>query len=280
MKIAHVILTHTSPEQLDRLVRKLQYEDAHFYIHVDLKQDIVPYKALLNSADVRFVENRMKVYWGGYSIVQATINSFTELFNSGVQYDYINCLSGHDYPIKSTAYIHQYLKDNPRKVFMHSLSIEQEWTEALPRIRKYHLVNYNFPGKYKVEKLINILLPERKFPASLEPVGRSQWFTIPPECAKYVVDYLEKNKDVRNFFKLTWAPDEMIFQTILYQSQYRKDMVNNNLLYVDWSEGKPHPKVLRMEDADRIKNSAKLFARKFDIKVDSGILDYIDSITQ
>lgn len=61
----------------------------------------------------------------------------------------------------------------------------------------------------------------------------------------------------------------------LNNSVFSKDMINNNLRYVDWSEGKVNPKTLPMEDAEKLKNSEKLFARKFNTEVDNKILAYI-----
>ena len=134
----------------------------------------------------------------------------------------------------------------------------------------------NFPGKHKVLGMINKLAPKRKMPLNLVPVGRSQWFTITPACAGYIVDYVRQHKQVERFFKMSWAPDEMIFQTILYNSPWKKDMVNDNLVYVDWSNGGASPKVLTMADADALDRSAKLFARKFNPEIDTEILDHLD----
>ena len=279
MRLAHLILTHANPAQLSRLIDKLNHEGADFYVHLDLKTSVEPFASLSERKNVRFITKREKVHWAGYSLVEATVNGMWEILSTGIDYSYINLLSGQDYPIKSTGYIHQFLSANPGRAFMHSLSVREEWTEAIPRIAEYHLVNMNFPGRYAVQGLLNKLLPERKFPFSMTPVGRSQWFTIAPECAKYIIKFLEEHPSFVRFFKLSWAPDEMIFQTILYNSRFKSAMVNDNLLYVDWSAGKPNPKVLTMEDADRLRKSDKLFARKFSPSIDAGILDYLDELT-
>ena len=113
-------------------------------------------------------------------------------------------------------------------------------------------------------------------PNGLVPVGRSQWFTLPLEQVKYVVDYLTKNPAVKSFFSYTWGSDEIIFQTILFNSPFKDTIINNNLRYIDWSEKRASPKVLTMQDAGLLMQSDKLYARKFSLTVDSGILDYID----
>jgi hypothetical protein len=116
-------------------------------------------------------------------------------------------------------------------------------------------------------------------PNGLAPVGRSQWFTLPLEHVKYVVDYLTKNPAVKKFFSYTWGSDEIVFQTILFNSPFKNAMVNNNLRYIDWSEKKASPRVLTMQDAELLMQSDKLFARKFTLAVDATILDFIDNQT-
>ena len=276
MKLAHLILAHSEPKQLERLITCLSHPDATIYIHLDKKTSIAPFEYLKEFKNVVFIKNRVKVYWGSYNIVQATLNGFQEIIATGSNYDYINLLSGQDYPLKSQEYIHSYLSQNPGMAFMNYLLFEPDWVEAVPRIQEYHFNNIKIPGRYLLQKIINKLLPQRKLPNHLIPVGRSQWFTISLECVIYLINYWEGNANLRRFIKLTWAPDEFIFQTILYNSEYRHKMINNDLRYIDWSNKDVSPKTLTMDDANALIKSGKLFARKFDIKKDAAVLDFID----
>lgn len=275
MKIAHLILAHNQPLQLARLIDRLSHPDAYFFIHIDAKTDLEQFKFLTQKERVFLISDRVKVRWGAYSIVQATINGFKAIVNSGKQIDYVNLLSGADYPIKTTAEIHHFLIKNAGKNFMAFESVHEQWHEAISRLTTYHLTNYEFPGKYFVQKWLNKFAPLRKMPQNLTPVGRSQWLTINNGAVKYILDYLEKYPEVSRFFELTWAPDEIIFQTILYNSPFKNSMVNNNLRYIDWSEGKPSPKTLMEDDFMKLNKSDALFARKFDPSV-NGILDQLD----
>ncbi len=54
-----------------------------------------------------------------------------------------------------------------------------------------------------------------------------------------------------------------VFQTIIGNSQFA-NKVKDNLVYVDWSEGKKNPKILSIEDYQQLKSSDKLIARKFE----------------
>ena len=280
MKIAHIILAHAQPEQLKRLVNKLLHPDADCYVHIDAKQPVAEFASLQNIPNVHFIHKRIKVTWGAYSIVQATLNAFEQIIASGIQYDYINLLSGQDYPLNEASFIHQYFALHHGRQFMEFYSIYDTWQEAIPRIAKYHLVNYDIRGKYKLEQAINKLLPVRRMPKGLEPVGRSQWFTITLPAVKYIVHYLHDYPEVTRFFKLTWAPDEFIFQTILYNSSFREDMVNNNLRYIDWSEAKHSPKTLTIADIAALEQSGCLFARKINIQTDKDLVDAIDAFSR
>ncbi len=279
MRLAHLILAHTNPRQLNRLIGRLSCDDADFYVHIDLKANIRPFLPIRKAKHVYFVMDRVKVTWAGYSQVESTLNGIKEILASGEKYDYINLLSGQDYPIKSTEEIHSFFRDHPGRAFMNSQSIEKEWLEAVPRITKYHLEDVQFPGKHLALRVLNTFAPKRKVPLSLAPMGRATWFTITPQQAEYIVDFVKQHPEIPRFFKLSWAPDEMMFQTILNGSPFKKDIVNDNLRYVDWSNGGASPKILTIADAEALSGSTKLFARKFNPEIDTEILDYLDKKT-
>lgn len=277
MKLAHLILAHSQPEQLERLVLSLQHPDADFYIHIDQKTDLEPFRNLQKHPNVYFINKREKVYWGAYSIVKATLNGLEQIVASGVPYGYVNLLSGQDYPIKSPDFIHDFLKNQSGTQFMEYLSVEDEWQEAIPRVTRYHLTDYTFRGRHKVERLLNLVLPARKAPAKLVLVGRSQWFTITLEAVQYILRYLKTTPSVGRFFQLTWGADELFFQTLLYNSPFQSTMRQDNLRYIDWSEGNASPKTLTMADEPALRASSKLFARKFNATTHPEILDRLDT---
>lgn len=276
MKIAHLILAHNNPKQLEQLINRLTYADDAVYVHLDKKTSMVPYQYLEQLNNVHFITDRVAVKWGAYSIVEATLRGFKAIINSGVDYGFVNLLSGCDYPLQTPGHIHYFLEQNKDKAFMSYLPIETEWQEALPRINAYHLTNYNFRGCHTLEKALNIFLPKRKIPNGLIPVGRSQWFTAPTACIKYLVDYIDNNNSLRHFMKLTWGPDEFIFQTILFNSPYREHIVNTNLRYIDWSAGGASPKTFTIADKDALLASKKLYARKFDFINHADVMHEID----
>jgi hypothetical protein len=80
MKILYLILTHAKPEQTIRLVSALEETGHTFVIHVDAKPSSQPtFEALLAHYEshplVHVIPERVSVNWGGFSVVQATLNS-------------------------------------------------------------------------------------------------------------------------------------------------------------------------------------------------------------
>ncbi len=134
----------------------------------------------------------------------------------------------------------------------------------------------------------------RKFPAYLKPYGGSQWFSITLHAAKYITDFLKEHPDYAKFHKYSFVRDEIFFHTILLNSKDDKlkdNILCDNLVYLEGTRILGGPffktgdnvfhiyykvKILQEENFNSLINSDKLFGRKFDIKVDSKILDKID----
>lgn len=275
MRVAHLILVHAHPNQLSRLVERLTHPKAVFFIHVDKKVNIVDFECLFRDAtNVFFIKNRVDIQWATYSMVEATVNGFKEILSKGIKVDYINLMSGQDYPIKPIAEFHDFLDANKGKAFMECLNVEKEWTEAISRVKEYHFNHWKIPGRFKFQKLLNFILPNRKMPDGLIAVGRSQWFTISSKHVEFIIQRIDSSPHIVKFFTFSWAPDELIFQTLLFNSAYQKDIVGDNLRYIDWSDHKQNPKLLTSEDFNAFMQSDKFFARKF--KENDEVLNMID----
>jgi hypothetical protein len=280
MRIAHLILAHKNPAQLERLIEAMSYPAFDLYIHLDKKVDIRSFRYLAEKKNVFFITNRATVYWAGYGTIQATINGFKEILEKD-GYDYINVISAQDFPLKPPADIYHYIANRRGTEFITCESIEDEWINAAPRVLKYHLVNFNFPGKYRLENFINYITGPRKFPIpDYKLVGRSNWFTITENAARYIVTFLGKNPEVARYFKFCWGGDEFIFASILYNSPFR-EKINSSLVYVDWTgQTEGHPRILLTVDLPRMQSSGKLFARKLDILVDNELMVQLENIVR
>jgi hypothetical protein len=277
MRFACLIITYTSAQQTKRLIDKLNNGDFDFYIHLDKKIDIKTHSVLLDMPNVFFVEKRVDIKWAGFTLCKAIFNGIKQIFASGKKYEFINLLSGQDYPIKSAAYISDFLKQHTGKQLIKCWDFETEWQEAVARIDRYHFPDIVFKGKYFMERMINLLYRRRRSPNGLRFYGtNSTFWTLTPECALYVVNYVEKNRAFYRMLKYSWGSDEFIFQTVIMNSPYKETVTYDNYRYSDWSAGGSRPKTLLTEDYKNIIISDGIIGRKFNIDVDANILDMID----
>jgi Core-2/I-Branching enzyme len=276
MRIAHLIITYTNPLQTERMIRRMQHPDFDFYIHVDKKVDIGPHLFLAKIPQVYLIHDRVNVVWAGYNTVEATIRSVKEIFNTGRTYNYIHLMSGQDYPIKPPSYIHHFFSAHNGKEFLEFEHFNEWPAESYPRIRQYHLTNYNFPGRYYFQWLMNRFLPHRKSPLPMEYYGSSMFWALTTSCLKYIIDLIETNPKFKRFMQFTWGSDEFLFQTLVMNSSFKNNVENNNLLFLDREKGADHPNILTFRHLHKIFDSEKLFARKFDLGKDVIVLDNID----
>ncbi|GAA4048051.1 beta-1,6-N-acetylglucosaminyltransferase [Hymenobacter glaciei] len=279
MRLAHLILAHKNSSQVERLIQALAHEHFDFYIHLDAKADFREFAHLAALPRVRFIRQRHLVRWGSYSIVEATVQGVREILASGIAYDFINLLSGQDYPIKPADSIYRFFAQHiGRSFFAYEAQGSEWWQHAIKRVEEYHTVYYEFRFQYVLQGLLNKLLPKRRFPLPYALYGGTYgtWWTMSRECAEYLVAFLDQNPQVRRFSRLTWGADEFLITTVLLNSPLKDTIVNDSYRYIDWSGGGANPKLLTVADAPALRQSDRLFARKFDTDKDAEILTIID----
>jgi hypothetical protein len=281
MRIAHVIFAYKDPAQIERLIKTLSHPEFDFYIHLDKKIKKKPFEYLSKMERVRFIKKTITCNWGGFSLVKAMLQSIDEIQATGIQYDFVNLLSGQDYPIEPVNKIYDFFNNNLGYSFLkYEASRQSEWwKKAEIRYKRYHFTDFTFFGRYQIQKLTNWLLPERKFPGKLTLYGSqvATWSTLSFESAIYLSDYIKNHPKLARFLGYTWGCDEFTFVTILMNSKFKDKVVNGNYRYITFPEGESQPKIFTVDDYDEITQSKMLFARKFDINVDTQILDRIDA---
>lgn len=276
MKIAYLILVHKNPKQLVRLIESLQNDNDTFFVHLDKKCNMSEFGHILKeNKNIKFISERVSINWGGFSMVEATINLIKNSLNYS-QYDYFILLSGQDYPIKNSKDIHMFLEKNNNLEYINTRDIINDWKSAKIRYEQYHFMDIVFKGRYYVEKLFGFFIPKRNFYGNLHPFGGSQWWCLTKDCIKYIMQYIKKNDDIIKYFKRVAVPDEIFFHTIIMNSIFKHKVVNDNLRYINIPKGECHPIIYKENNFYELMNCNKLFARKFDLNLDSNIFAMID----
>ncbi len=273
-----MIQAHKGEKQLVELINILLGMNSDVFIHIDVKSENL-YSRIKekysNNKQIFIIEDRVRVNWSGFSQVKATLKLMNAIRLSQRKYDYVHLISGQDFPIKSSKYISQFLSENYGKEFMEYRDINQHWW----RLKCYNFFRENKKNRTLYMRILDNVIrrPQKYFIRRNNLKGfnlyfGSQWFTITNHCLNYILDYIEKNPGYLDEFKYTSCPDEHFFQILILNSPLKNNVVNNNLRYIDWSQGGNSPKTLTLDDWEDLQKSDQLFARKFDLKIDEKII--------
>ncbi len=282
MKFTYLILVHKNPLQLKRLILALDNENSTFIIHVDSKISIWPFIKQLNipiRGRLLFVPKRVNVRCDSYSysIVEAIMNMIVYFFKLKVKSDYIHLLSGQDYPIESNVEIADYFEKNKGKNYINCFSNGniQPWDYLIEK--KYYQGEEN--GKDVNYSLINFFeeyVKNIQFSDNIELFRGSKWWSLHYKCLEYIYDQYINNLELFQFFHSYLQPENIIFQTILMNSEFKDRVVNQNLRYNHTCiSGKDRKKNRCIDQYKEVYPEFFLFARKFNAFNDKG-LDEID----
>eukprot|EP00985_Skeletonema_marinoi_P008121 scaffold3619_cov97-Skeletonema_marinoi.AAC.6 len=337
LELVYVILTHDQPEATIRLIESVYVENrTKFVVHVDGKEKadetfdrLVEYakekngeRQLLQEGGgggggeyIRLVPNanRVRVNWGGFSMVNATLVAMKTLFGLDYYADHPEDeeVPGHDnphafsfhkmihlasttYPLASNTEIRDTLASYPLDAnFMHILLQPNDPT---PQVWNYFVECDD--ALHRIYRLPPLTVDKGH---GIDIHTSSQWFIISREFAWYIanppknslVDYL------RDYMEHVVVADESFFGTVLRNTHFCSTLHNDNFLHIqfgsweneDKSANQRDPRKCVMRNPDHcgrspttmtldylpvLELSGDLFARKFDDVAEPLLKDHID----
>ncbi|NRD76322.1 hypothetical protein HPT25_02325 [Bacillus sp. BRMEA1] len=286
LKTAYILQIHKNPEQVNKFIHQLISQDhADVFIHID-KKNYEPLKGkLIKSPNVKILQNSINCNWGDISQVDTTILLMKEVLASRNKYDFVSLRSGQDLLVKNG--LKEFLVKNHQKVFMDVRQINEKHLSVIkinwPKVtRKRYTTAHPFRIYRRMindlfGKGINLFPNTNYWPNEYSFYCGSQWFTIPFEVVQYIVKFLDENQWYYKYFEKTFIPDEWFFQTIIMNSPFKSDVVNNNLLYLKMGEKlneRNSPLCLMSKDIGLIEETNHFFARKFDDSIDRSVIEY------
>lgn len=243
-KIAYLVLAHRDPEQLQRLVCKLDDPRFDFFIHIDKKKDITPFTAItekVKNSKVTFIIDRVSCYYFDYSLVQAELNLLKATVG-GIKYKYCVLISGQDYPLKSNDYIYNILINNYPTCFIDSYSVAEapkhgiNWVEKIgykyysQRLRRvfqdlvgnkyyYGRIGFIFRGICRIYDMMMTCVSKspRQWLSGSEFTysAGSQFWMLPDKAVYHVLMKADNSPLLRKTFNHSSAVEESYFQTSL-----------------------------------------------------------------
>lgn len=284
MKLAYLLLAHKNQVQLKRLVDALDCTNTYFFIHIDKKTNIdsfIQQFDLKAKQNVFFCPKQEQVSWGGFGMILATVALLRMFETSGIDADYVVLLSGQDFPIKSNEDIFSFFKENYGRNFIENKPIYNKVIKDY-RHGLYRIENWFWSEKFGINRSMQLVKWQeklgirRKFIKGIVPYWGSQWWSLHKECIKFILSQCNTNNKTYLFYKNSFIADEMLFQTLIMNSEFKNTVVNNNYTFIKWNRGPITCKTLTKEDLSELIQSDNIFARKFDISNDSEVIKYIN----
>lgn len=268
-RIGFIILAHDNLYNIVGLIKTLIASDNLVILHIDKKNDhegIATFTRFFSAHELDriFFSKQCRVEWGRWSMVEATI-SCLEIIKEIRDIDYVYLLSDSDCLIKNISDLKNYLEQHNGANFIECVDPDvNSWVIrgiAHERYEQYHLLNWR---KHKKWLPVSVWLQKRMGikrcpPNNLKIYFGSQWWCLTHAMALHI---LEKSRETRiaNFFKNTWIPDEMYFQS-LAASIANPNTFLPSLTYYKFDE-RGRPLTYGDEDIDFLKIQNHFFARK------------------
>lgn len=302
MKFCYLIMTHKNPEQIYRLVSTIKQSSPDSYIllshdFANCSLDTSMFKEF-SGIDFQFKRGER----GDFSLVDKYLSGINRLLTNNIDFDWLITLSGQDYPTQPLSELEYFLSTTKYDAFLEYFNVfspESIWSmrEGSKRyLYQYKKINiplykWTIPIQkvlYKLNFVQNLFRinfefglrfgTKKKtiFDDSFHCYGGSFFTILSKECTLYLDEFSKNNDRIIEYFKNVLIADESFIQTILVNSN-RFNLYNQCKHYFDFSNCiHGHPAILTVKDYDAMTQKKYYFARKFDLNVDSKILDMLD----
>lgn len=281
MKQAILIAAYKNFDHLIDIINFFNDDAFGIYLHIDKKTKLPKnvIERLNRVNNLKFISRKYIVNWGGIN----QLNCYLLLAEEALKHKeniYFHLISGQDFPVKSINEFKNLFTTPIKYDYLENFQLpRKQWENengGFDRFIYYYFLDVFYAHKLvkwvlilvKIQKKFSI---KRPFPSKIKKYyGGSSWWSLSKNTLQYVIDYTKNNKYLLKRMKYTLASDEIYFQTVIMNSKHSKNVINDNLRYIDWNPervGKysPSPALLDIKDFEKIKNSNKLFARKFDV---------------
>ena len=275
-KHAFLIGAYKNPEYLKMLVDSLRRERSNIYIHInplyinDFKDLISFYDAV---DDVTTISTQ-KVRWGGVTF----LNSIMDLMGVALKNKdngYFHLLTGQDILIKPLSKLYQFFDTHYGEEFIDCGKdlIKQKEKSYLTGLNRSHRQLEKYFVKAQMALQIKRKWP---FPNYYNGLG---WFSFTRGAVEEIVEYIQLHRKVVDF---TFAPDEVIFQSIILNSDKNYKVINNNLRFTLWSNDEEvgSSDILTEQHYQSLINSDAFFARKIEPARSEKLIKMINNYIQ
>ncbi len=269
-KIAFILLCHKDPDAIIKQAERLTAAGDYMAIHFDASAKPEFFQkiktALAENPNVAFARKRIKCGWGEWSLVQATLNAVEAAVDAFPRATHFYMLSGDCMAIKSAQYAHDFLDEKDIDYIESFDYFESDWIKTgmkEDRLIYRHFFNERnhkslFYASMNLQKKMGF---ERKIPHDIQVQIGSQWWCLRRRTIEWILKFIKKRRDVMQFFRTTWIPDETFFQTLVRHLIPEGEIDTRTLTFLMFSDY-GMPVTFYDDHYDLLLSQDFLFARK------------------
>jgi hypothetical protein len=314
----YVVLSHDNPEQVERLVGRLEAGDPS--AQVVLAHDST--RTRLDESDYR---GRPRVHllasvgprrWGRWSVTEGVIEALTWALDN-LAFDWLTLLSGQDYPLGPLSEFREALAESEFDAFISAECVPAptplaassplrymqaryffRWYELSPRfLQRAARLPFTARALAGVRRRISFSQPfvflwslprnggemvgfrrqRVPFDEEFRCYSGSMWLTLSRRAVATVNRFVGERPDVVDLYRRSIISDESLLPTIIGNSPELRVRWGNHVYSRMAGPGEAHSVVFGREDLDELLASGQPFARKFDQRLDSKVLDLLDA---
>mmetsp|Transcript_57420 Transcript_57420/g.66319 ORF Transcript_57420/g.66319 Transcript_57420/m.66319 type:complete len:778 (+) Transcript_57420:162-2495(+) len=299
--LCYGILAHDSAEATIRIIEAVDEPTTIFIVHIDAKYEenyleLEKYASKRDRVIVLDHPHRVRVNWGGFSMVNATLQILNYIDEKDINFTHFVHMASTSYPIVSSRRIRNTLSDYPVDAnFMHIIlkparpaeSIWNYFVECDDQLHRIHRLPV-------ITKELN----------NADFYTASQWFIISKDFAHYLASPQEDEgiflRQYLDYISKAVVADENFFGTVLRNTHFCNKHHNWNFLHLMFDQWENEqdlekrdqrkcmmpdpnhcgrsPTTLGLDYLDVLELSGDLFARKFVDSYDSRVKDALDEI--
>jgi hypothetical protein len=313
-RVCYHLQTHTRPAQVAHLVELIKRGSPESVV-------VITHDERGPKLDIRRLAALPGVHvltlpggYGDFSHIDRYFATVDWLDEHGIEFDWMENLTGQDYPLRPIAEIERVLSSTEADGFLQYAPVYpsrtpadvdwgagpeyflcspfdaemrydfRHWRMGRPTLAKQRLLRPLMAIDWMQPWLrlslghssIGVRRKRTLFNPDFICYGGSFLCTLSARCVNYLRTFARDNPDAVAFFRTTLGPEEIFFQTVLVNSgQFR--LVPDSKRYVDFSKSRNnHCKFLGVADLKAMRASDAHWARKFDPARDAEVLEILN----
>jgi hypothetical protein len=270
VRLAYVVLAHERASQVAAHTQMLLNADptGHVIVHYDLRSPAAEFAklsaALAGHERAHLVADRVRCAWGMFGLVDGVVRALRVVRKCGLPCDYVYLLSSACVPIKPIAALKRFLSERQGMEFIEAEG--PEWIVNGLREERYrfrHWFSFRtrrrlFDASWRIQRT---LLLKRRLPKDLEFRFGSQWWCLTRKTCLAILDFIDQRPADYRFFRTTFIPDELFFQTLTASLTRRDRIFGRNLTFFRFTR-KGRPVTFYEDHLELLQQLPYFFARK------------------